>query len=66
METVFNEVRLAGKPKATAQEGIAMSQALPHGLDTSITREELAAIGQSYADLPEGFTIHPRVATVAE
>ena len=66
METVFNEVRLAGKPKATAQEGIAMSQALPHGLDTSITREELAAIGQSYADLPEGFTIHPRVTTVAE
>lgn len=66
METVFNEVRLAGKPKATAQEGIAMSQALPHGLDTSITREELTAIGQSYADLPEGFTIHPRVATVAE
>lgn len=66
MESVFNEVKLAEKQKAKAQEGITSAQELPHGLDTSVTREELVEIGQSYVNLPEGFTAHPRVAPVAK
>lgn len=66
MESVFNEVKLAEKQKAKAQEGITSAQELPHGLDTSVTREQLVEIGQSYVNLPEGFTAHPRVAPVAK
>ncbi|MDO4908241.1 MAG: multifunctional oxoglutarate decarboxylase/oxoglutarate dehydrogenase thiamine pyrophosphate-binding subunit/dihydrolipoyllysine-residue succinyltransferase subunit [Corynebacterium sp.] len=65
MEAVFMEVKTAGTPEIGAQEGIAYSQELPHGLDTSISREELFEIGQSYVNLPEGFEAHPRVAPVA-
>lgn len=66
MESVFNEVRLAEKQAAEAQVGITMSQALPHGLDTSVTKEELVEIGKAYVSLPEGFNMHPRVAPVAQ
>ena len=43
-----------------------MSQALPHGLDTSVTKEELVEIGKAYVSVPEGFSMHPRVAPVAQ
>ena len=66
MESVFNEVRLAEKQAAEAQVGITMSQALPHGLDTSVTKEELVEIGKAYVSVPEGFSMHPRVAPVAQ
>ena len=66
MESVFNEVRLAEKQAAEAQVGITMSQALPHGLDTSVTKEELVEIGKAYVSVPEGFSTHPRVAPVAQ
>ena len=66
METVFDEVKAKGKEKAKAQEGITESQKLAHGLDTSISKEELLAIGQSYANVPEDFEIHQRVKSVAK
>nr|WP_282452506.1 multifunctional oxoglutarate decarboxylase/oxoglutarate dehydrogenase thiamine pyrophosphate-binding subunit/dihydrolipoyllysine-residue succinyltransferase subunit [Corynebacterium pygosceleis] len=66
MESVFNEVKQAGKKQASAQEGITSSQELPHGLDTSISKADLVEIGEAYANTPEGFTIHPRVQPVAK
>ena len=66
MESVFNEVREAGKTNPEEQTGITASQALTRGLDTSITREELLEIGHAYANPPEGFQFHQRVAPVAK
>ena len=66
MEAVFNEVRAAEGAKPGDQTGIAGSQPLPHGLDTSISKAELYEIGQTFQNLPEGFTIHPRVKPVAK
>lgn len=66
MESVFNEVRTNQKPQTIVQDGITSSQQLPHGLDTSITREELIELGQAYLNMPEGFEVHPRVAPIAK
>ncbi|MBP3088973.1 multifunctional oxoglutarate decarboxylase/oxoglutarate dehydrogenase thiamine pyrophosphate-binding subunit/dihydrolipoyllysine-residue succinyltransferase subunit [Corynebacterium sp. sy017] len=66
MESVFNEVKETEKKAFSPQEGITSSQELPHGLHTNITAEELAEIGQAYANKPEGFEFHQRVAPVAQ
>ncbi|WIM69444.1 multifunctional oxoglutarate decarboxylase/oxoglutarate dehydrogenase thiamine pyrophosphate-binding subunit/dihydrolipoyllysine-residue succinyltransferase subunit [Corynebacterium suedekumii] len=66
MESVFNEVKESDKAGPQEQTGITGSQELTRGLDTSITREELVEIGQAYANAPEDFEFHPRVAPVAK
>ena len=66
MEAVFNEVRSAEAGTPGEQTGITGSQPLPHGLDTSIDKVELQAIGNAHVDVPEGFEAHPRVAPVAK
>ena len=65
LETVFNDVRQAekgGKPKE--QTGITGSQELPHGLDTSISKELIAEIGDKFYNTPDYLKVHPRVAPV--
>lgn len=65
LETVFNEVREAERGfKPKEQSGITASQKLPHGLDTSISREVIELIGDKFANVPEYFTPHPRVKPV--
>ncbi|GJN42794.1 2-oxoglutarate dehydrogenase E1/E2 component [Corynebacterium ammoniagenes] len=66
MESVFAEVKEAEKKGPQEQEGITTSQALTRGLDTSITADEMRALGQSYLDTPEGFEYHKRVGKVAQ
>ncbi|QGU07021.1 2-oxoglutarate dehydrogenase E1/E2 component [Corynebacterium occultum] len=66
MESVFNEVKDAEKKDIQEQTGITGSQELPYGLETNITRAELVEIGQAYANVPEGFELHSRVAPVAK
>lgn len=66
MESVFTEVKAAEKARPKQQTGITGSQELTRGLDTSITSDELAALGQAFLDTPEGFQYHKRVAKVAE
>lgn len=66
MEAVFSEVKSAEKYTPKEQEGITSAQELPHGLDTSITAEEIREIGEAYAHTPEGFEMHKRVAKVAK
>ncbi|MCS4489864.1 multifunctional oxoglutarate decarboxylase/oxoglutarate dehydrogenase thiamine pyrophosphate-binding subunit/dihydrolipoyllysine-residue succinyltransferase subunit [Corynebacterium sp. ES2794-CONJ1] len=65
MESVFNEVKVAEKKVFTQQEGITKAQELPRGLTTNISKAEFAEIAEAYGRLPEGFTLHPRVAPVA-
>ena len=66
MESVFNEVKEAGKKQPAEQTGITGSQELTRGLDTNITREDLVELGQAFVNTPEDFTYHPRVAPVAK
>ena len=67
LEQVFNDVRQAekgGKPQE--QTGITASQDLPHGLDTSISKELLAEIGDKFYNTPDYLKVHPRVAPVVK
>ena len=68
LEAVFNQVKegITGATPA-AQTGIAGGQALTTGLDTSITPDVIAEIGDSFSvDAPEGFNIHQRVRSVVK
>ncbi|WP_312775921.1 multifunctional oxoglutarate decarboxylase/oxoglutarate dehydrogenase thiamine pyrophosphate-binding subunit/dihydrolipoyllysine-residue succinyltransferase subunit [Corynebacterium variabile] len=68
LEAVFNQVKegITGATPA-AQTGIAGGQALTTGLDTSITADVIAEIGDSFSvDAPEGFNIHQRVRSVVK
>ncbi|MBV7295073.1 multifunctional oxoglutarate decarboxylase/oxoglutarate dehydrogenase thiamine pyrophosphate-binding subunit/dihydrolipoyllysine-residue succinyltransferase subunit [Corynebacterium sp. TAE3-ERU12] len=66
MESVFNEVRASESAGPGDQTGIAASQPLPHGLDTSIDKPTLVEMGQYFVNTPEGFTTHKRIAPVAK
>lgn len=65
LESVFNEVKESQK-SVTDQTGIAHSQELTRGLDTSITKADLAEIGEAYANPGHGFEFHRRVQKVAK
>src|SRR5699024_3599699 len=56
----------AEKKGPQEQEGITTSQSLTRGLDTSITADEVRALGQAYLDTPEVFEYHKRVGKVAQ
>ncbi|RAV32697.1 multifunctional oxoglutarate decarboxylase/oxoglutarate dehydrogenase thiamine pyrophosphate-binding subunit/dihydrolipoyllysine-residue succinyltransferase subunit [Corynebacterium heidelbergense] len=65
LEIVFNDVREAEKGSSPKeQSGITASQQLPHGLDTSISRETVELIGDKFANTPDYLTPHPRVKPV--
>ncbi|WP_425486429.1 multifunctional oxoglutarate decarboxylase/oxoglutarate dehydrogenase thiamine pyrophosphate-binding subunit/dihydrolipoyllysine-residue succinyltransferase subunit [Corynebacterium incognita] len=66
MEAVFSDVKSTDKSGPEEQVGITSAQELAHGLDTSITAEEMKEIGEAYATPPEGFQMHKRVAKVAK
>ncbi|MDK8498524.1 multifunctional oxoglutarate decarboxylase/oxoglutarate dehydrogenase thiamine pyrophosphate-binding subunit/dihydrolipoyllysine-residue succinyltransferase subunit [Corynebacterium accolens] len=66
MESVFTEHKEAEKAGPKEQTGITSSQELTRGLDTSITAEEMAELGDAYGNPPEDFEYHKRVAKVAK
>ena len=62
LETVFNQVREAEKDAPPAEQtGITGSQELPHGLDTSISKDLVRQIGDKFYETPEWFNAHRRV-----
>ena len=65
MESVFSEVKNADDDGPKKQTGITDSQELAHGLDTSITADEVAEIGKAFTNVPDGFELHKRVKKVA-
>jgi multifunctional 2-oxoglutarate metabolism enzyme len=59
LEKVFVETRNAtGRP---TPEPVMESTASAEPVRSAVSRETLKRIGDSYANLPEGFTIHPRL-----
>lgn len=68
LESVFNQVKEGTRDVApAAQTGIAGGQDLSIGLDTSITADVIAEIGDSFtANAPADFNIHQRVKPVVK
>ncbi|MDR3663435.1 MAG: multifunctional oxoglutarate decarboxylase/oxoglutarate dehydrogenase thiamine pyrophosphate-binding subunit/dihydrolipoyllysine-residue succinyltransferase subunit [Mycobacterium sp.] len=66
LERVFNEVRDLEKHAIEPSESVESDQAIPQRLLTAVDKSLLARIGDAHLDLPEGFTVHPRVKPVLE
>jgi 2-oxoglutarate dehydrogenase E1 component len=62
LEKVFNETRDAGSERATtAREQQATEERDGTAPDTTVSREAIKQIANSQLELPDGFTVHPRL-----
>src|SRR5256714_2208588 len=61
LEHVFNEVRELEKHPAAPSPSVESEQQIPAKVPTAVSREVIERIGDSFVDVPEGFTPHPRV-----
>ncbi|WP_369637794.1 multifunctional oxoglutarate decarboxylase/oxoglutarate dehydrogenase thiamine pyrophosphate-binding subunit/dihydrolipoyllysine-residue succinyltransferase subunit, partial [Nocardia sp. JMUB6875] len=66
LERIFNEVRELEKFPPEASESIEEEQQLPPNLITAVDKTVLQRIGDAFLNVPEGFTVHPRVKPVLE
>ncbi|TXG91739.1 multifunctional oxoglutarate decarboxylase/oxoglutarate dehydrogenase thiamine pyrophosphate-binding subunit/dihydrolipoyllysine-residue succinyltransferase subunit [Rhodococcus rhodnii] len=66
LERVFNEVRELEKYQPEPSPSVEMDQPLPTKLTTAVDKSVLEKIGDAFVNVPEGFTIHPRVKPVVE
>ncbi|AYF72689.1 multifunctional oxoglutarate decarboxylase/oxoglutarate dehydrogenase thiamine pyrophosphate-binding subunit/dihydrolipoyllysine-residue succinyltransferase subunit [Nocardia yunnanensis] len=66
LERIFNEVRELEKFPPEASESIEEEQQLPPNLITAVDKTVLARIGDAFLNVPDGFTVHPRVKPVLE
>jgi 2-oxoglutarate decarboxylase len=66
LEHVFNEVRELERGKVSASPSVEQEQAVPTKLETAIPLAVLHRIGDAHVELPEGFTVHPRVQPVLD
>ncbi|GAA4786223.1 multifunctional oxoglutarate decarboxylase/oxoglutarate dehydrogenase thiamine pyrophosphate-binding subunit/dihydrolipoyllysine-residue succinyltransferase subunit [Actinomycetospora chlora] len=66
LEHVFNEVRELEKADAEPSPSVEYEQALPPSLQTAVPLEVIQRIARAHTELPEGFTVHPRVKPVLE
>ncbi|GAB2911578.1 multifunctional oxoglutarate decarboxylase/oxoglutarate dehydrogenase thiamine pyrophosphate-binding subunit/dihydrolipoyllysine-residue succinyltransferase subunit [Rhodococcus aerolatus] len=66
LERVFNEVREIEKYTPEPSPSVEADQVVPTKVDTAVSAEVLARIGDAHTDLPEGFSAHPRVKPVLE
>ena len=66
LEHVFNEVRELERTPPTPSPSVEEEQSVPVDLDTSVPLEVVHRIGDAHVNLPEGFTVHPRVKPVLE
>ncbi|WP_020109050.1 multifunctional oxoglutarate decarboxylase/oxoglutarate dehydrogenase thiamine pyrophosphate-binding subunit/dihydrolipoyllysine-residue succinyltransferase subunit [Nocardia sp. 348MFTsu5.1] len=64
LERVFNEVRELEKYQAAPSPSVESDQALPVKLETKVSKETVERIGDAFANVPEGFTVHQRVQPV--
>ena len=65
LERVFNEVRELEKYPPEPSESVEMDQLLQHHV-TAVDKSVLHRIGDAFLNVPEGFTVHPRVKPVLE
>lgn len=66
LERVFNEVRELEKYKAEPTKSVEMDQVIPTKLVTAVDKSILQRIGDAFVNVPEGFSVHPRVKPVLE
>ncbi|WP_037177600.1 multifunctional oxoglutarate decarboxylase/oxoglutarate dehydrogenase thiamine pyrophosphate-binding subunit/dihydrolipoyllysine-residue succinyltransferase subunit [Rhodococcus sp. UNC363MFTsu5.1] len=66
LERVFNEVRELEKFKPEPSESVELDQTPPARLTTAVDQAVLERIGEAFVNVPEGFTVHPRVKPVIE
>ncbi|WP_422336166.1 multifunctional oxoglutarate decarboxylase/oxoglutarate dehydrogenase thiamine pyrophosphate-binding subunit/dihydrolipoyllysine-residue succinyltransferase subunit [Rhodococcus sp. (in: high G+C Gram-positive bacteria)] len=66
LERVFNEVRELEKYKPEPSESVELDQPLPTKLRTAVDRSVLERIGDAFVNVPDGFSVHPRVKPVIE
>ncbi|MFC4605680.1 multifunctional oxoglutarate decarboxylase/oxoglutarate dehydrogenase thiamine pyrophosphate-binding subunit/dihydrolipoyllysine-residue succinyltransferase subunit [Rhodococcus kronopolitis] len=66
LERVFNEVRELEKFKPEPSESVELDQTPPARLTTAVEPAVLERIGDAFVNVPEGFTVHPRVKPVIE
>ncbi|WP_230424429.1 multifunctional oxoglutarate decarboxylase/oxoglutarate dehydrogenase thiamine pyrophosphate-binding subunit/dihydrolipoyllysine-residue succinyltransferase subunit [Prauserella cavernicola] len=66
LEHVFNEVRELEKHPIIPSPSVEEEQQVPAKVPTAVSREVIERIGDSFVNVPEGFTPHPRVKPVAE
>jgi 2-oxoglutarate decarboxylase len=64
LEHVFNEVRELEKSRPAPSPSVEDEQHVPTDLHTAVPLEVVHRIGDAHAELPEGFTVHPRVRPV--
>ncbi|MGH3912518.1 MAG: multifunctional oxoglutarate decarboxylase/oxoglutarate dehydrogenase thiamine pyrophosphate-binding subunit/dihydrolipoyllysine-residue succinyltransferase subunit [Pseudonocardiaceae bacterium] len=66
LEHVFNEVRELEKHPPAPSESVETEQMVPVGLSTGVDRSVIERIADAHVNLPQGFTVHPRVRPVLE
>jgi 2-oxoglutarate decarboxylase len=66
LERVFNEVRELEKHDVQPSASVESDQMVPRGLSTAVDKSLVARIGDAHLDLPEGFSVHPRVKPVLD
>ncbi len=66
LERVFNEVRELEKYTPEPSESVELDQQLPAKLTTAVDKSVLHRIGDAHLEVPDGFSVHPRVKPVLE
>uniref|UniRef100_UPI001C24A160 multifunctional oxoglutarate decarboxylase/oxoglutarate dehydrogenase thiamine pyrophosphate-binding subunit/dihydrolipoyllysine-residue succinyltransferase subunit n=1 Tax=Nocardia alni TaxID=2815723 RepID=UPI001C24A160 len=66
LERVFNEVRELEKYPPEASESVEQEQTVPGTVVTAVDKSVLQRIGDAFLNVPEGFSVHPRVKPVLE
>ncbi|MCE5288393.1 MAG: multifunctional oxoglutarate decarboxylase/oxoglutarate dehydrogenase thiamine pyrophosphate-binding subunit/dihydrolipoyllysine-residue succinyltransferase subunit [Nocardiaceae bacterium] len=66
LDRVFNEVRDLERFTPEPSESVEMDQQIPATLVTAVDKSVLHRIGDAHVNLPEGFSVHPRVWPVME
>ncbi|WP_374929126.1 multifunctional oxoglutarate decarboxylase/oxoglutarate dehydrogenase thiamine pyrophosphate-binding subunit/dihydrolipoyllysine-residue succinyltransferase subunit [Kytococcus sedentarius] len=69
LESVFTETKQALK-EAAEEDAPEVPEPVEHGwdsaIDTSLSTEDLEKLGAVWGDVPEGFTIHPKLTKLLE
>ncbi|WP_438944058.1 multifunctional oxoglutarate decarboxylase/oxoglutarate dehydrogenase thiamine pyrophosphate-binding subunit/dihydrolipoyllysine-residue succinyltransferase subunit [Nocardia blacklockiae] len=66
LERVFNEVRELEKYTPEPSESVEEEQTVPGTVVTAVDKSVLQRIGDAFVNVPEGFSVHPRVKPVLD
>ncbi len=66
LERVFNEVRELEKYPPEPSESVEDTQKVPSTVLTAVDKSVLQRIGDAFIDVPDGFSVHPRVQPVLD